>query len=93
MMISCKKAAELTCARLDRPLTFREAAQWRFHLLMCRACKTFQRQNQALLDIFERRFRDPSQLKDASLPALPPNACERLKRRLEEAAANNEPNN
>lgn len=92
MMINCKKAAELTCAQLDRPLTLREWLQWRFHLAMCRACKAFYRQNEAILRLFEQRFRNLSMLQDnPDLPALPPNACERLKRRLHEAAAENAP--
>lgn len=92
MMINCKRAAELTCAKLDRPLTVGESLQWRFHLLMCAACKEFQRQNEALLRVFEQRFRDPGRLQDPNLATLPPNACERLKRRLEKAAAGGEPN-
>jgi hypothetical protein len=87
MMISCKKAADLTCASLDRPLSIMEKLQWRFHLLMCTGCKGFQKQNEALLRLFEQRFRYPnSATRKVELPKLPPDACERLKRRLREAS-------
>lgn len=90
VMISCKKAAELTCAGLDRPLSIGETVRLRFHLLMCAACRGFQKQNQALLRLFEERFRNPAATRDdADLPKLPENACERLKRRLREAEAEN----
>lgn len=86
-MISCKKAAELTCAALDRPLSFGEQIQQRMHLLMCAACKGFQKQNKALLHLFELRFRNPAMFsQNANLPHLPSNACKRMKQRLQEAA-------
>lgn len=86
MMISCKKAAELTCARLDRRLTPWEWVRWRFHLSMCAACKAFERQNTALLRLFEQRFQNLAYLQEnPDLPPLPPEACERLKRRLDQA--------
>lgn len=92
MMISCKKAADLTCASLDRPLTLWEAVRLRLHLSMCAACKAFQLQNKALLKLFELRFRDPVYAKqEAGIPQLPPNACERLKEKLREAARNSCP--
>jgi hypothetical protein len=87
MMISCKKAADLTCASLDRPLSMMEKLQWRFHLLMCAACKAFQKQNEALLSLFEERFHNPDPAKrKVEMPKLSPDACERLKRRLREAS-------
>lgn len=87
-MISCKKAAELTCARLDRPLSVRETILWRIHLSMCAACKGFQKQNEALLRLFERKFREERNgAAGANALSLPEDACERLKRRLDEAAS------
>lgn len=89
MMISCKKAADLTCASLDRRLSLGEMLRWRFHLLMCRACKGFQKQNEALLSLFEKRFRPNDTVTgDVEMPRLTPDACERLKRRLGEASRN-----
>ena len=86
VMMSCKKAAELTCAALDRPLSLGDRVRLRMHLAVCASCKGFQKQNEALLRLFEQRFRNPAMFsQDANLPHLPPNACERLKHRLQEA--------
>jgi len=42
--IPCKKAAALLVAREDRPLTLREDAALRVHLLVCKACPRFEDQ-------------------------------------------------
>lgn len=85
-MMNCKRAAELICEGLDRPLSLRERAALRFHLWMCHACKAFDAQNRALLELFERRFRDAQQADaDDHAPRLPDDACERLKNRLRNA--------
>lgn len=87
MMITCKKAAELTCQGMDRPLSLWETLRLRFHVLMCAACKGFQRQNEALHRLFEQRFRNPEVTgDDENLPRLPQHTCEQLKRRLREAS-------
>lgn len=92
LMISCKKAAELTCESLDRPLTLWEAIQLRFHLFMCAACKAFAAQNEALLRLFGQRFQQLEAAEiDAKINALPDDACERLKRKLREAAEKDNP--
>ncbi len=86
-MINCKRAAELSCAKLDRPLTIGETMQLRFHIFMCRACKGFQLQNEALLRLFEQRFQEPRDGADSHLPELPEDACERLKQLLRDASS------
>ena len=83
MMISCKKAAELVCQALDCPLTWRERIALELHLFMCRSCKGFRKQNEALLELFEERFHD----KAPDPGRLPDHACERLKERLRSAMA------
>ena len=85
MMISCKKSTELICQSLDRPLTLWEKMQLRFHLLMCRGCKAFQKQSQALDRLIERRFHDLSDENLAELEGLSSDACERLKQRVRAA--------
>ncbi|MFP4174109.1 MAG: zf-HC2 domain-containing protein [Candidatus Hydrogenedentota bacterium] len=82
-MISCEKAAKLICEELDRPLSLLERAQLRFHVMMCSACKAFQKQNEALLQLFEQRFQA---LSATHAETLSEDACERLKRRIQEAA-------
>ena len=87
VLMSCRRAAELTCAALDRPLSVGDRVRLRMHLAVCASCKSFQKQNEALLRLFEQRFRNPAMFsQDATLPSLPPNACERLKQRLQEAS-------
>ena len=87
VMMSCRRAAELTCAALDRPLSLGDRVRLRMHLAVCASCKSFQKQNEALLHLFEQRFRNPAMFsEDATLPSLPPNTCERLKQRLQEAS-------
>tara|TARA_R110001592_G_scaffold54917_2_gene168279 strand:- start:305 stop:511 length:207 start_codon:yes stop_codon:yes gene_type:complete len=65
--------------------------QLRFHIFMCRACKGFQKQNEALLYLFDQRFRESSKLPGTPRPELPPNACERLKQILREAESDHRP--
>ena len=84
MMISCKKSTELICQSLDRPLTLWEKMQLRFHLLMCRGCKAFQKQSEALDRLIERRFHDLTDERMAEIEGLSSDACDRLKRRLRE---------
>lgn len=81
-VISCKKAAELASASLDRPLSLAEKLQWRFHLTMCAACRVFRKQNEALARLFEMRFR----IAETGPHMLPPDASDKLRRRLREAA-------
>lgn len=83
LMITCEKSAKLICEGLDRPLSFWERVQLRFHVTMCSACKAFQKQNEALLRLFEQRFQKLSATRTETLPE---DACERLKRRIQEAA-------
>ncbi len=44
MMASCKEASRLSSDALNRRLTLRERISLRTHLLMCEACRRFQRQ-------------------------------------------------
>jgi hypothetical protein len=92
MMISCKKASDLICQSIDRPLSLWERGQLRFHLLMCRGCTAFYKQNQAMLQAFEQRFRGPADPQfESQVEGLPPDVCDRLKQRLREAAAQSSP--
>ena len=86
MMISCKKAAELTCQGLDRPLSIRQRMQLRFHVLMCRGCKAFMEQSRRLDQAIRQHFHDLDRATlEAEAQRLPPEACERIKQRLHEA--------
>lgn len=43
-MLTCKQASELVSQSLDRPLSWSELMQLRFHLFICNACKGFKQQ-------------------------------------------------
>ena len=47
-MVSCKEAAELASRQLDEPLSFRQRAGLRFHMMMCALCRRFATQLAAL---------------------------------------------
>ncbi len=83
MMISCKKAAQLCCESLDRPLSLQEQFQLRFHLCMCAPCKAFHHQNKTMQRTFDERFRAVEDGDD--LPRLDEDACQELKKRLRDA--------
>ncbi len=43
-MLNCKQNSELLSQALDRPVTFREKMAMRFHLMMCRGCRNYEKQ-------------------------------------------------
>ncbi|OIO55017.1 MAG: hypothetical protein COX57_00900 [Alphaproteobacteria bacterium CG_4_10_14_0_2_um_filter_63_37] len=43
-MLNCRQASVLVSQRLDRPLTLRERLDLHLHLLICVACRHFDRQ-------------------------------------------------
>lgn len=87
MMMSCKKAAELTCQSLDRPLSRRERLKLWFHLAMCRQCAAFRRQCEGLEALFAKRFRNEigDEEFQQGVGSLSAETCERMKQRLREA--------
>lgn len=85
--ISCKRAAELICESLDKPLGWIDSLRLRVHVWMCGDCRAFMAQNEALLQLFEERFhRLPDEELERQANSLPPAVCERLKQKLLEAA-------
>jgi len=51
-MLTCKQASQLVSLSLDRPLSWSERVQLRFHLFICNACRHFKQQlNQLLIAI------------------------------------------
>lgn len=89
MMISCKKAAELTCQSLDRRLSIWERTKLHFHLAMCRGCAAFRKQSLKLDELIARRFHADVNLSEQELreaiDRLPEETCQRMKQRLREA--------
>jgi hypothetical protein len=47
-MLSCYKATKLISLSHERPLLFKEKAALRIHLLMCSACRNFQKNSMTL---------------------------------------------
>lgn len=43
-MLTCKQASQLVSQSLDRPLSWSERVQLRFHLFICNACNRFKQQ-------------------------------------------------
>jgi hypothetical protein len=88
MMISCKRAAELTCQSLDRPLSRWERFKLWFHLTMCKHCAAFRKQSMELDRLIAQRFHKQitdDEFKRAVKDVLSEESCERIKQRLREA--------
>ncbi len=47
-MLSCQQASQIVSQSLDRPLTTRERFALKFHLLICKYCKNFSQQLNAM---------------------------------------------
>ncbi len=71
IMISCKIAAELSSARLERRLTPKEFLKLWIHLAMCKTCLYYHKQIKALQKLFvcyTQAVIDSPPPKNASLP-------------------------
>lgn len=53
-MLTCKQASQLVSQSLDRPLSWSERVQLRFHLLICNACQRFKQQLSQLLKAIQQ---------------------------------------
>jgi hypothetical protein len=47
-MLSCKQASQLISQSLEQPLAMRERFALKLHLLICRYCRRFRQQLQAI---------------------------------------------
>ena len=79
LSMSCKQAARLQSAALDRKLTPFENIGLRCHLALCKWCSRYGRQINLLRAV--AREHAPDDL--AAGKGLPPEARERIKRRLQ----------
>lgn len=50
-MRSCQKISKLSSVSLERPISFAEKTELKLHLLICRHCRIFHRNNQILSNI------------------------------------------
>jgi hypothetical protein len=56
LMLSCKKAGELTEKKLDSGLSLREEIQLYMHQKMCSTCTLYEKQSKWINDIFMRIY-------------------------------------
>ena len=85
LTLTCKRAAALLSASMDRALTLRERLPLRLHLRVCAACRRFKTQLLLLRRALRRRARLIEEQSAANDPALPPDVRARLKRNLRNA--------
>ena len=57
MMLNCKEVSRLVSRRQDEPLSRGDRLRMWFHMLLCDACRAFERQT-ALLREAMRRYRE-----------------------------------
>jgi hypothetical protein len=80
LSVSCREAARLQSAALDRKLTLLERFGLRCHLLLCKWCSRYGRQIEFLRSVAREQAQDD---RHAPLPRLSPEARQRIKRRLQ----------
>lgn len=81
-MLSCKDVSRLTSESRDRPLRLSERLGMRFHLWICTNCRRFTRHIE-LIGQALRRLERGELPPDSQLPALPEEAKERIRKKLE----------
>ena len=77
---SCKEATRLQSAALDRKLTLLQRLGLRFHLVLCKWCRRYGKQITFLRSATQRCAQDEQH---SPPQALPSEARERIKRRLQ----------
>ena len=53
IMLSCVKASEYLNLREEGQLNLKQSIQLKVHLLACKTCKAYEKQNKILKDMFE----------------------------------------
>lgn len=86
-MLTCKQASRLVSQSLDRPLSWSEHTQLKFHLFICKACQQFSQQ----LRLLSLAIKSMTQLTehDGSIQL----SSEAKNRITQAIISNNEPNN
>lgn len=83
-MLTCKDASRLVSEALERKLGFREWLGLRFHLLLCEACRRFERQMVALHRVLRELARRAASGEIDPIPAeaFTPERRERIRKAL-----------
>lgn len=66
LMISCKKATELTEKHIHFNLSLSETIQWRLHTAVCSACKSYKKQSLFLEDAIKKSINQPKEVVQVS---------------------------
>jgi predicted anti-sigma-YlaC factor YlaD len=80
--LPCQEISELVSRSLDHELPRPERLAVTLHLLYCTACRGFRRELLTLKLAMARLASDPACAELAEIPHLPPEARERIKRKL-----------
>jgi len=57
IFLSCKEVTELTEKKQLAKLTFKEKFQFNMHLMMCKACKSYQQQSLIMEKMIQKWFK------------------------------------
>ncbi len=67
-MLDCRQASQLISKSLDRPLSWRERLEVRFHLFICKYCKRFSQQLTTMCTAFNRMSQSIEMQTQLNLP-------------------------
>ena len=84
LTLSCAEAAELSSQRLDEPLSWTDKLAWAGHLLVCRSCRRFRRQLDALRTAAQRITATADETGETA-DALSPQGKNRIARAIRDA--------
>ena len=85
LSLTCKRAAALLSASMERAPGLCERLLLRLHLRVCSACARYKAQLQLLREALARRARRIGERPDGAAPALTADARARFKRSLRDA--------
>jgi len=79
---ACKETVETISKLMDRPLTVREKAEVKVHLLVCSWCQWYMEHLQTIRATLRTQQTEASDEKIATMPGMSVEARERLKQKL-----------
>lgn len=68
-MLDCRQASQLISKSLDRPLSWRERLEVRFHLFICKYCKRFSQQLTTMCTAINRMSKSIESNQDIQMPS------------------------
>ncbi len=78
-MLSCKAIGELLSQKLDRRLSLRERLRLKFHLLICKTCRCYEKQLKFIAHAVQRLMQSSD---GAGMPPLSEEAGRRINRNI-----------